>query len=102
MIKLVSVEDKKVTGFLFAEIIFVGGDITKRRKIMSIHEIGVDSSCRSTGFGTELLDEVKKIAKVKNCEEIILSVWSFNERAISFYIRNQFQCQCMRMELEMN
>ena len=100
-VKLVSTDGKKITGFLFAECGFVGGDITKRRKIMAIHEIGVDSLNRSTGFGTELMDEIKEIARRKKCEEITLSVWAFNERAISFYIRNNLEFQCMRMEFKL-
>ncbi len=101
-IKLVSINSRKeITGFLFAEVGFVGGDITKKRKIMAIHELGVDSSNRSTGFGTELMNEAIRIAKDKKCEEITLSVWSFNEKAISFYIKNHLEVQCMRMELKL-
>ena len=100
-IKLVSCDDEnKVNGFMFAEVGFIGGDLTRRRKLMHIHELGIDSSNRGTGFGTELINEAKRIAKIKNCEEIILSVWSFNEKAINFYIKNDFECQCMRMEFK--
>ena len=101
-VKLVSCDEKNiVNGFMFAEIGFVGGDLTRRRKLMHIHELGIDSSNRGTGFGTELINEAIRIAKIKNCEEIILSVWSFNEKAINFYIKNNFKFQCMRMEFKL-
>ena len=101
-VKLVSVDDNnKVTGFVFAEFGFVGGDLTRRRKLMHIHELGIDSSSRGTGFGTELMNEVKRIAKEKNCEEIILSVWAFNKKAIGFYIKNNLEVQTLRMEFKL-
>ena len=101
-IKLVSVDsNNKVNGFIFAEIGFVGGDLTRRRKLMHIHELGIDSSNRGTGFGTELMNEAKKIARSKNCEEIILSVWAFNKKAIDFYIKNNLEVQTLRMEFKL-
>ena len=86
---------------MFAEIGFVGGDLTRRRKIMNIHELGIDSSNRGTGFGTELINEAKRIAKEKKCEEITLSVWSFNQKAIDFYINNNLEVQTLRMEFKL-
>ena len=101
MIKLVSINDKKrITGFTFADIKVKKGLLSKKRKIMAIHEIGVDSSNRSTGFGTELILELKRIAKEKKCDEVLLSVFSFNERAIAFYKKNGFEVQSLKMELK--
>ena len=100
MIKLVFVEDKKILGFVFGEVGIVGGTLTKRRKILHIHEIGVTEDSRHLGIGTQLLDEMKRIAKEKNCVELNLSVWSFNKKAINFYIKNGLECQTMRMEFK--
>lgn len=100
-IKLVSIDDKKeVTGFLFAEVLTIGGDITHKRKIIAIHEIGVSKINRGTGFGTELFNEIKKIAKEKNCCDITLSVWQFNENAIRFYKKMGMNIQSLRMEIK--
>ena len=100
-IKLVSIDDnKEVTGFLFAEIQTIGGEITHKRKIMAIHEIGVSENNRGTGFGTELFNKAKEIAKEKNCCDITLSVWQFNENAINFYKKMGMNIQSLRMEIK--
>ncbi len=100
MIKLVFVDNKEIKGFVFGEVGIVGGTLTRKRKILAIHEIGVTEDSRHLGIGTQLLDEMKRIGKEKKCEEILLSVWSFNEKAINFYIKNGLKCQTMRMEFE--
>ena len=101
MIKLVFVEDKKVKGFVFGEVVTKGGLQTKRRKILAVHELGVTKDSRHLGIGTKLMNEIKNIAKTKGANEISLSVWSFNEKAFNFYIKNGFEIQTFRMEFKM-
>jgi len=101
MIKLVFVDNKEVKGFIFGEIVIKGGLQTKRRKILAVHEIGVTKNSRHLGIGTTLMNEIKRIGKTKGCNEISLSVWSFNEKAFNFYIKNGFEIQTFRMEFKM-
>jgi len=101
MIKLVFEENKEIKGFIFGEIGRIGGILTKKRKILAIHEIGVESDSRHLGIGTKLINEIKRIGKVKGANEISLSVWSFNESAFNFYIKNGFEIQTFRMEIKL-
>ncbi len=100
MIKLVFVDNKEIKGFVFGEVGIVGGTLTRKRKILAIHEIGVLSDSRHLGIGTKLMNEIKRIGKVKGAKEISLSVWSFNEKAFNFYIKNGFEIQSFRMEFK--
>lgn len=100
MIKLVFVDNKKVKGFVFGEIITKGGLQTIKRKILAVHEIGVESNDRHLGIGTELMNEIKRIGLQKGAQEISLSVWSFNQKAFNFYIKNGFEIQTFRMEFK--
>ena len=101
MIKLVFIDNKEIKGFVFGEIVTKGGLQTKRRKILAIHEIGVIEDSRHLGIGTQLLNEMIRIAKDKNAVELSLSVWSFNTNAINFYIKNKMEVQTMRMEFKL-
>ena len=101
MIKLVFENNKEVKGFVFGEIVTKGGLQTKKRKILAIHEIGVESDSRHLGIGTKLMNEIKRINKAKGVNEISLSVWSFNESAFNFYIKNGFEIQTFRMEIKL-
>ena len=100
-IKLVFVDNKKILGFVFGEVLIKGGLQTKKRKVLAIHEIGVDSSFRRSGIGTKLIDEIKRIAIEKNCDDVNLSVWSFNINAINCYVKNGFEIQSLRMEFKL-
>jgi hypothetical protein len=46
-----------------------------------------------------LINEIKKIAKENKCDNINLSVWSFNENAIKFYKHTGFKSQKINMEI---
>ena len=100
MIKLVFIDNNEVKGFVFGEILTKGGIQTKKRKILAIHEIGVTKDSRHLGIGTKLINEIKRIAIIKEAQEISLSVWSFNEKAFNFYIKNGFEIQTFRMEFK--
>ena len=101
IIKLVFEENKEIKGFVFGEIGRIGGILTKKRKILAIHEIGVEKNSRDLGIGTQLINEIKKIGRAKGVNEISLSVWSFNESAFNFYIKNGFEIQTFRMEIKL-
>jgi len=53
------------------------------------------------GIGTQLINEIKRIGRAKGVNEISLSVWSFNESAFNFYIKNGFEIQTFRMEIKL-
>lgn len=65
-------ETKTVCGFVGIEDTYIAG-------------IFVDESCRSNGIGKQLLDYVKALKS-----ELELKVYQKNERAVSFYKREQF------------
>ncbi len=100
MIKLVFVDNKIIKGFIFGEVVTKGGLLTKRRKMLAVHEIGVTKDSRHLGIGTNLMNEIKRIAINKGAKEISLSVWSFNEKAFNFYKKNGFEIQSLRMEFK--
>ena len=62
-----------------------------------IEGIFVENHMRSKGIGKQLLDHVKKIK-----ENISLSVYQKNSRAVSFYQREQFVVQSESMDSDTN
>ncbi len=63
-----------------------------------IDDINVAAAHRRQGVGKLLLDACKKEATARQCYNITLNVWSFNDNAIRFYEKNGFSCQRMIME----
>lgn len=58
---------------------------------MYISNIAVLPAFRDKGFGSELLDNIEKVALEKGCNNIVLDVDVDNKKAISLYRRLGFQ-----------
>ncbi len=96
---LVAKEETKITGFILATIIEREGRHTKFKKTLHIDTIGTKKDFQNKGVGSALINEIKKVAKENKCDNINLSVWSFNDNAIKFYKHIGFQNQKINMEI---
>lgn len=57
----------------------------KASKSLWIDELVVDSKYRNKGVGTNLMNEIRKIARENDCDRIEFCCWSFNENAMKLY-----------------
>ena len=96
---LVAKEETKIIGFILATIIEREGRHTKFKKTLHIDTIGTKKDFQNKGVGSALINEIKKVAKENKCDNINLSVWSFNDNAIKFYKHIGFQNQKINMEI---
>ena len=55
------------------------------RKVLFLEEICVDERVRHQGFGRQIMDDLKAMAKQEGCTSICLSVFPQNENAYAFY-----------------
>lgn len=94
-------KDQEIVGFILATLIEKEGRHTKFKRSIHINTIGTKKSHQNNGVGTALVNEIKKIAKDKKCDNINLSVWSFNDNAIKFYKHIGFQNQKITMEINL-
>lgn len=90
-------EEIKIIGFINAFINEREGRLTKFKRTMHIEQIGVAKVEQNRGIGSKLIEEIKRVAKEHNCDNIILDVWSFNDNAIKFYKSKGFTEQRTRM-----
>ena len=67
-------------------------------KTVIIDQLSVNPEYRSKGYGEALMHHVFDLAKSLGVKMLMLSVWSFNERAIAFYERQGFTSRSLRME----
>ncbi len=95
---LVAKEKNVILGFALAQIIEKEGRHTKHKKTLHINTIGTKKDSQNKGIGTSLINKIKHIAKENKCDNINLSVWSFNDNAIKFYKHKGFQEQKITME----
>ena len=69
-----------------------------KRKVMLVDEICVDESCRNHGIGTQIMTEVRVLAKVFGCTDLQLGVYPQNDAAVAFYQKCGFMIRSIDMQ----
>lgn len=65
--------------------------------IVEIDQLGVLPSAEGRGAGTALTKRAVEIAGEHNADSLRLTVWTFNDRAISLYEQNGFETTLLNM-----
>ena len=68
------------------------------RRIMEIREIAVHEAATGHGIGTEMMADVRALAKAFRCTHLKLTVYPQNDGAIRFYERNGFMIRSIDMQ----
>ena len=66
-----------------------------------IDDICVLEKFRRQGIGRALIERCKEEAKLRNCKNVDLGVWSFNKDAIAFYESCGLRERTKRMEFDL-
>lgn len=69
-----------------------------RRKVMFIDEIAVYESCRNQGIGTQMMEDVRALAKAFGCTDLQLGVYPQNDGAVAFYQKCGFAIRSIDMQ----
>ncbi len=69
-----------------------------RRKVMFIDEFAVSESCRNHGIGTQMMEEVRALAKAFGCTDLQLGVYPQNDAAVAFYQKCGFAIRSIDMQ----
>jgi len=65
--------------------------ILKPRRWINIDILAVKEGWRSQGIGHALLAQAEDWARIKGIDELELSIWSFNQRALALYEQTGFR-----------
>ena len=68
------------------------------RKRMVIDEFCIEESCRDQGFGTEMVSDVRALAKAFGCTELQLGVFPQNDPAVGFWQKCGFTIRSIEMQ----
>ena len=72
-----------------------------KRTVLLIDEICVDETWRNQGIGTEMMVEIRAIAKAFGCTDMQLGVYPQNNQALSFYQKCGFRIRSIDMQLKL-
>ncbi len=87
-----------VVGYTCLQIRQVGGAGQVPTKDLHLKEICVDESVRGTGIGTEMMADVRALARAFGCSRIRIGVYPQNEPAIAFYQKCGFRIRSISMD----
>ena len=68
------------------------------RKVMVIDQLCVDEEFRNHGIGTQMMEEIRILAKAFGCTDLQLGVYPQNDAAVSFYQKCGFMIRSIDMQ----
>lgn len=90
-----------VVGIVRYEIWETGGPGNTSRKVMRLDNIAVHEALRNRGIGKSMIADIRALAKVHGCQEIILSVYPQNDVALAFYQKCGFAIRTIGMDMKL-
>lgn len=87
-----------VVGFLLFRFWEMKGPGNVPRKVLQIDSIGVEESARNQGIGTQMMEELRVLARAFGCTDLQLSVYPQNDEAVAFYQKCGFTIRNINMQ----
>lgn len=84
----------------YAMVIIRNHDLPElmKRKVFHIQQFCVDEEFRNHGIGTQMMEELRVLARAFGCTDLQLNVYPENDAAVSFYQKCGFMIQNINMQ----
>lgn len=89
----------EVIGFVLFFTWQTNGPASVPSKVLDLDAIAVDEAYRHQGIGRLIMEDIQEIAKDLGCNDIQLSVYPQNERAVRFYENCGFKVRNIRYQM---
>ena len=97
----VALVDDEVVGYVLVAFRKTDWPGIVPRNIMCIDEFCVEQSMQGYGIGSQMLTEIKVLAKAFGCTDIQLNVYPQNDEAVGFYQKNGLMIQDIKMQMKL-
>ena len=87
-----------VVGYAMTRIRVVDMENHMPRKVFLIEQFCVDEALRGHGIGTQMMEELRVLARAFGCTDLQLNVYPQNDAAVSFYQKCGFMIQNINMQ----
>lgn len=87
-----------VVGYVSLKIRNYDGPGLVKRKVLLIDEIAVEETLRGQGIGTEMMGDVRALARAFGCTDLQLGVYPQNDAAVAFYQKCGFTIRSIEMQ----
>ena len=93
--------DGVVAGYALLKIRDVDAEPLVKRRVMLIEEFCVDQICRGQGIGTQMVMEIRVLARAFRCTDLQLGVYPQNDDAVGFWQKCGFMIQSINMQCKL-
>ncbi len=87
-----------VVGYVVLSVLHKGGPGVVQKKQLRLDSICMDEAFRGQGIGRIMVADVRALAKVFGCRELILGVHPENDGAVAFYQKCGFVIRTIHMD----
>lgn len=87
-----------LVGYVLVRIRNVEAPGLVKRRVMLLDEICVEESCRGQGIGTQMMADVRALARAFGCTDLQLGVYPQNDGAVAFYQKCGFTIRSIDMQ----
>ena len=96
-------EDDKIIGLIMGTIIKVEDTHSfKAPRRGRINELIVSKNSRSAGIGSKLISNMEEYLKEKECNDILIEVFGYNDLAYDFYIKHGYHNRLFEVTKSIN
>ena len=92
--------DDRVVGYALVRVRDYDGNGLVKHTVLMIDEICVDQTMRNHGIGSQIMTDVRAIAKAYGCDELQLGVYPQNDSAVAFYQKCGFSIRSISMQMK--
>ena len=98
----VCINEEQIVGDVLVRVVTPPENpVRKLRTILYVDQIDVNEGYRRKGVGKLLLDTAKEYATEKGLDHIVLDIWNFNSRGVSFFRSQGFSTWVERMGMSL-
>ena len=87
-----------IIGYVLLKILDYDWPGVVRRKVMLVDELCVEELCRGHGIGSEMMEDVRALAKAFRCTDLQLGVYPQNDDAVGFFQKCGYTIRSIDMQ----
>ena len=93
--------DGSVVGYVLVKIRNYDFPGHVKRRVLLVDELCVDEAKRNQGIGTEMMVDIRAIARAFGCTDLQLGVYPQNNEALAFYQKCGFRIRSIDMQMKL-
>jgi len=98
----IAIVDDRPAGYVYAQIAHRPESAIRRpMELIYVHHFSVDEAFQGQGVGSALMTAIRDLAQAESISHLEVDVWSFNDRALTFFEHQGFSVYNQRLWMDL-